>query len=173
MIIYKITNLVNGKSYIGKTTQSLERRWNGHKKSARSGSMVKLACAIRKHGADNFVVEVIERMTTDVGLDVAEQLWIKHLKTKDCGYNMTDGGEGRRGGVPWNKGRTLSAETREKIRARLYGRPSGRKGSKASAELKAKLSAAHQGVKLSEAHRLAIANGQLGKARPRKATHAS
>jgi GIY-YIG catalytic domain len=46
---YIITNLVNGKRYIGKTVQSLAARWRGHLASVRRGSSCYLRHAIRKY----------------------------------------------------------------------------------------------------------------------------
>lgn len=57
MIIYKITNKINGKVYIGQTTDSLSRRKSGHIQAATSGSKSKLYSAMRKYGVENFEFE--------------------------------------------------------------------------------------------------------------------
>ena len=59
--IYKITNLINNKVYIGQTIQTIEKRFIQHKSHARTGNNNhKLANALRKYGEDNFIVENIE-----------------------------------------------------------------------------------------------------------------
>ena len=61
MIIYKITNQINGKIYIGQTINTLEKRFNRHKQDALSGRLdTHFARALREYGVDNFVAEVIE-----------------------------------------------------------------------------------------------------------------
>ncbi len=57
-VIYKITNLTNGKIYVGQTRQKLSRRISGHVHSKKKFG---IDAAIRKYGIDNFKVEVIER----------------------------------------------------------------------------------------------------------------
>ena len=58
MIIYAITNVENGKRYIGMTESSLARRWVEHKKAARHGSVkTALYNAMRLYGIDRFVCE--------------------------------------------------------------------------------------------------------------------
>ena len=61
--IYKITNKINQKSYIGETTTTLKKRWHDHIRESFSeghGYNYHLHCAIRKYGLDNFVFEEIE-----------------------------------------------------------------------------------------------------------------
>ena len=72
MIVYKITNLINGKVYIGQTVRSLEERYRGHIQRANKGYMGKLYPAMRKYGIDNFKPEVIEEI--DESLPDAKQL---------------------------------------------------------------------------------------------------
>ena len=56
MIIYKITNLINNKIYIGLTTCSLKERWNNHRHCAKSDPR-HLYCSMRKYGIENFKIE--------------------------------------------------------------------------------------------------------------------
>jgi group I intron endonuclease len=58
MIIYKITNKVNGKIYVGQTTRSLEERWYGHCSTANQHGI--LGKALIKYGKENFRQEILE-----------------------------------------------------------------------------------------------------------------
>lgn len=57
--IYKITNALNGKMYIGKTSSTIEERWKEHRQEAtrQSKKHRPLYSAIQKYGADNFIIE--------------------------------------------------------------------------------------------------------------------
>ena len=93
--IYKITNLINNKVYIGQTRQHYQSRFIQHKSHARTGqSSHKLARAFRKYGDENFIVEPIEECLIEK-LDEREKYWIAFYKsTQDqFGYNISDGGE--------------------------------------------------------------------------------
>lgn len=84
-MIYKITNLINGKIYIGKTI-NLERRWYYHCWNAQHGKSTRLYIAMRKHGIENFAIEKIND-----GYDKEEILAIQEHAPD---YNMTKGGDG-------------------------------------------------------------------------------
>lgn len=102
MIIYKITNLINNKIYIGKTARDFECRLNEHfstkalerdVNSGRDNSY--LHKAILKYGKNNFKYEIIDTALDAEELNQKEKFWIKHFK--DLGfllYNLTDGGDG-------------------------------------------------------------------------------
>lgn len=96
MIIYKITNLANGKLYIGKTIKSLAHRWSGHKHQARrlSTDMI-ITRAIRKYGENNFSIEQIDSANSKSELKLKEFYWIKKLQTTKphIGYNLRSGSE--------------------------------------------------------------------------------
>lgn len=89
--IYKITNNINGKVYIGQTTRTIKIRFNEHKDSAEKGYHYSLYCAMRKYGIENFSVEEIEQCSTEE-LDDREQYWISFYDSYHNGYNMTLGG---------------------------------------------------------------------------------
>ena len=80
--IYKITNTVNGKVYIGKTTVGVEKRWRKHQTEAQRDRGYKSALydAMNKYGADKFTIEAIETCSNDA-LDKRERLWIKHFNS--------------------------------------------------------------------------------------------
>lgn len=98
MLIYKITNQVNGKCYIGQTIKSPEDRWKEHQQHA-FGTHINdqnkvLYKAIRKYGLENFTFEVIQDgITTHEELDKAEIYWINHFNSFVKGYNSTLGGQ--------------------------------------------------------------------------------
>lgn len=95
-IIYKATNNVNGKPYIGKTIQKLKQRIYVHKAYAKKGSRHIFAQAIKKYGIENFGWEVICECDNEI-LDIMETMKIISNNTHyldGYGYNMTYGGEG-------------------------------------------------------------------------------
>ena len=93
-VIYLITNLLNGKKYVGQTIQRLNIRMNHH----RRGGDLYIDRAIRKYGRENFKVEVLEECYTVEQLNEREKFWIIELNCKHPnGYNHTDGGEGTAG----------------------------------------------------------------------------
>lgn len=92
MIIYKITNKMNGKVYIGQTTKTLELRWKQHCNA--KSCCTHLKNAIQKYGAENFTVEQIDIACTQSELNSKECFWIKHYNSvAPNGYNLTTGGE--------------------------------------------------------------------------------
>jgi len=89
MVIYKITNRLNGKPYIGQTRQPLEKRFLQH-----AAAKTPLGDAMRKCGLENFTIEVVEECATPELTKERERFWIKVLKCKvPNGYNQSDGGE--------------------------------------------------------------------------------
>lgn len=86
-IIYRITNLVNFKFYIGKTDKTIQERFKRHSYNHKKSNTY-LYKAMREYGIDKFVIEVIEE--TDKGSE-REIYWIQQLKPQ---YNMTPGGDG-------------------------------------------------------------------------------
>jgi len=98
MLVYKITNNVNGHGYIGITQCALAKRWREHLCAARTGSEKRLYRAMRKYGTDNFKIEVIRHAESFEELQRFEcELIIEHNThaKNGQGYNLTAGGEGR------------------------------------------------------------------------------
>lgn len=93
MYIYKITNSINGKVYIGRTTRSLEQRWSEHLRSAQNGNTQHLYCAMRKYGVEKFYIEPLEECTSIEELSDAEARWVIYYDSYYNGYNMTYAGE--------------------------------------------------------------------------------
>ena len=103
--IYKITNIINNKIYIGQTRKTTNQRWSEHISAANANPDSQdynylLHKAIRKYGSNNFLVETIEEIEKEELLSDREQYWINFynsciLEEESNGYNMTYGGEGR------------------------------------------------------------------------------
>lgn len=92
--IYKITNTINGKSYIGQTIQNVKERFYQHcaTKCSRAVSNMAIHRAIKKYGKSNFTVEVIEEIDS-ANLNDRERYWIKYYNSYNNGYNSTKGGQ--------------------------------------------------------------------------------
>lgn len=91
-IIYKITNLLNGKVYIGQTRTPLRQRMYKHYSRAKSNEATGIDKAMGKYGKENFQVEILEFCDDDV-LDEKERYYIKEFDSYDKGYNLTLGGQ--------------------------------------------------------------------------------
>lgn len=132
MIIYAITNSVNGKRYIGLTQMSLGRRWWHHLATARHGVDTALGNAIRKYGPDAFsITQVVQLMPgyDRKALGDLERVIIQQEGTlAPNGYNMTTGGDsmtkGQKLGRPAaHRGKPWSAARREAHERRMRGEP--------------------------------------------------
>ena len=98
MLVYKITNNVNGHGYIGITQCALAKRWREHLCAARTGSDKRLYRAMRKYGTDNFSIAILYEADSFQELQVVERGLIASHGTYAStgkGYNLTSGGEGR------------------------------------------------------------------------------
>lgn len=93
--IYKITNTLNNKIYIGQTSKSIQERYSVHLKCAKKKINRYLYDAMNKYGVDKFKVECIGEYPNDV-LDEQERYWISYFNSnnREFGYNMTPGGGG-------------------------------------------------------------------------------
>lgn len=93
MYIYKITNLLNGKVYVGKhTCKNIANPYYG------SGVAIKLA--IKKYGKEKFKKDILCFCESESDLNSMEIEWISKLGAFGNGYNMTKGGEGKLGRRP-------------------------------------------------------------------------
>ena len=97
MIIYKITNKINNKVYIGQTSETLKKRFSRHMGYQSIEHDTKFYRAVRKYGKDNFIIEQIDTALTQEELDKKEVKWIKYYNSVEEGYNSNDR-EGKVGG---------------------------------------------------------------------------
>ena len=95
-IIYKATNKIDGKVYIGQTIQSLSSRRNRH-----IADILRLdtyfSRALKKYGKENFIWEVLTECNSLKELNKTEIEMIEKYNTFESGYNLTKGGEGQIG----------------------------------------------------------------------------
>lgn len=115
MIIYRITNLLNGKCYIGQDSKNNPKYF---------GSGVYIKRAIKKYGKDNFRKDILQYCKDVEELNKQESFWIKKINTfVPNGYNVKDGGKGGGGCAEETKikisnanmGRKISEEAKQKI----------------------------------------------------------
>lgn len=151
MIIYKATNKINGKAYVGQTVFSLENRRDRHIREALNR---KDNCyfhrAIRKYGIEKFDWEILQERDTIEDLNRLEMYYIGLYDTFEKGYNLTLGGKGSIGFKHTKESRKKMSEVRigmkpsegakKKISESLIGR-------KFSEETKRKMSKAQSGKK--------------------------
>ncbi len=113
--IYCVTCLPTGKLYFGQTVTPIGDRWVRHLSSSKKGSNHKFHRAIRKYGAENFIIKEVLSVSAPTKeilkkkLDYVEMRLIKRFNTKIDGYNSTDGGD--KGTV----GLKMSEEAKKKI----------------------------------------------------------
>ena len=93
MIIYKATNKVNHKCYIGQTISTLHKRKISHKSEVKiNRNNSKFHNAVRKHGWESFEWSILYECDSKKELDIKEIHYIKELSTIKHGYNIRDGG---------------------------------------------------------------------------------
>ena len=170
MFIYKITNIKNGKAYIGLTTKSVCSRWKAHISNAFAKNVqYYLYKAMRKNGLDSFQVETVYEAVDEQELKAVEKGLIAQYGTMTCagGYNQSSGGESR-------TGIKLSAKNVEKMRVRTKqqiaenGHPM--MGKKHSAETLAKMSvSAKAKPPVSAETRRKLSAAHTGRVMPREA----
>lgn len=160
--IYLIKNNINQKIYIGKhSTDNLDDGYMG------SGILIKKA--ITKYGIENFTKQYLAFCDNEEKLNWLERFYIKKYNAKECGYNLSDGGEGmlnpkleireklsnaHKGEKNPMFGKPRSEETKRKISAAKKGKHNNNKGEnnpfygkEHSEETKQKLRLAHLGKK--------------------------
>lgn len=175
-IIYKITNNVNGKIYIGLTTRSLHERFIQHCCHSNKGSKSLIHQAILKYGRDNFTIEQIDESETKSDLDEKEDFWINYYNSMNTsvGYNLKSGGAKGKGYKHTDvtkkiisesgKGKTRSEETKKHMSdaQKLV------KHQKHKESTKQKMSWTHMCHSTSESTRQKISNSNSGKIRTKE-----
>ena len=178
--VYKITNTVNGKAYIGISTHEPEKRRIKDHLSGHGNRII--ANAVKKYGKDAFTYEVLESNVFPEFLPDLEVAYITNFNTvAPHGYNLTSGGdharhseETRRKMSEAHKGRKLSEEHRRKL-SEAHKNPSeetrrkmseGQKGRKLSEETRRKISKANKGKTRSEEHCRKLSEARKGKKHP-------
>ena len=144
--IYKVTNTINGKIYVGKQT-------NNRKNYYGSGKLIKQA--IQKYGIENFTKEIIDEVVGDVLGSEREIYWITKLKALD-GYNLEIHGNG---GEISERQRRMNSETVKKMWQdpnSIFNTP----------EYRNRLSNAGKKRVWSEETKKKISNGRIGKDNP-------
>lgn len=152
MIIYVITNTLNGKQYVGQTIQTLAQRFRAHcwLSSGAGGKRMPIALAMHKYGAEHFRIEVLCTCSSQADLDAMELHYATALNTfVPNGYNLRAG----------NGRGSVAPEVVEKLRT-------SNRGKKASEKTRRKLSELHRGKKLSEATRAKLSRYWKGKPLP-------
>lgn len=94
--IYKITNQINGKIYIGKTNRTIQERFEEHCRDylKRKNEKRPLYSAMKKYGIHNFSIEQVEKCTLNE-VEAREKYWIEFYGSFKYGYNATLGGDGK------------------------------------------------------------------------------
>jgi len=93
MNIYKITNLINGKIYIGQTIRTLQERFKEHCRERRNKNHMPIVRAIQKYGKDNFKIELMKKCKSLEEMNYYEMLFILFAKQNLEGcYNIFIGG---------------------------------------------------------------------------------
>ena len=91
--IYIIKNKINDKVYIGQTTKGYLTRFKQHCRLLKSSEKMYIHRAIKKHGPQNFYVELLETLQDPSDLDEREEYWIKKYDSYTNGYNLCEGGK--------------------------------------------------------------------------------
>jgi len=123
--LYKITNIINGREYIG-VTKNPEKRFRNHCEKPSDTRKSILANAIQAHGKDKFSMQILCKSTAEYCYEMEAKL-IEGYKTRTpSGYNITAGGlgyTGFRGPAHHKYGKKNSPELNEHMRQLFLGRP--------------------------------------------------
>ena len=150
--IYKITNTVNGKAYIGQTIKDavktrIQHHLHGH------GNVI-FTRALHKYGKAAFQFEILHDGIIPEFLDSYEMEAIaKHKTLSPNGYNLTEGGSG-------HGKRAFDPDTRHKMSERMRGKNNPMYGKKHTPDTRRRLSKIHTGRKLSPEHRQSCVEAQ-------------
>jgi len=178
-IIYKATNTLTKKVYIGQTIQPFEKRKRDHINTALRGKkkVYYFQKALRKYGAENFQWKQIDFADTQAELNEKEQYWVSFYKADDpqYGYNIQEGGaNGKLGEETRRKisenNKSSSPETRRKMREAKRINPVWNKGKTGiySAETLQKIIEASRNRSPETLRKMSIAHAKLTEAQVRE-----
>lgn len=162
-IIYRAINKINGKSYLGQTTISLERRMSQHKREASKRLETKdtqtpFYNAINKYGWDAFEWEILMECDCQNQVDEREKYYINHYKENGGVYNVKPGGNGTnhiKKNTRKHSPETIAKMTGQKRTPEQIQniKDSCKNRKPISNETRVKMSESHKGKKLSNEHR--------------------
>lgn len=144
MFIYKLTNKINGKIYVGQTSKTILKRWKDHIFIAKGGkqkypAFSAIHAAIVKYGEENFDIQEIDTASNLDELNEKEMYWIAQFKKISKLYNLNNGGGG-------NTGHIVSDSTRQKLSITKSGTNNSFYGKKHSLETLQKYSEERSGA---------------------------
>jgi group I intron endonuclease len=143
-LVYKITNSITNKCYIGYTSKSVNDRWAQHiRRSYKGNSNCKFDNALKKYDVTNWTVEILEENLSASESKEREVYYIQLYDSYNNGYNSTLGGDGNNGIIMTeesNKKRSDSLKGKQKNYDRMHGKLH-------KEESKLKISEAHRGMK--------------------------
>lgn len=146
MVIYMAENRINGKSYVGQTVGSLEKRKQTHIScSLNDSDNLYFHNAIKKHGVESFNWVILDECDNTKDLAELEIYYIKFYGTFEKGYNLTRGGDGGSLGFKHSEESKLRMSLAKKGKKPSEATIKGRKNKKVSKELKQKLSEMNKG----------------------------
>lgn len=162
--IYKLTNIINHKIYIGQS-KDVAQRWRHHRASVKNNRPTQIVHhAMIKHGLDNFVFEIIFSCYTQDDINWAEEYFIHYYDSRnpEKGYNLTNGGSVAPKTEEWKRkvseklmGHEVTQEARDKI-------SQGNTGKIRTDEFKKNVSIFHKGKEVSEETRQLLSTINLG-----------
>ena len=170
MIVYKITNKLNNKIYIGQTINPIEQRWREHKND-KKGFCRYLFNAFNQYGRDNFEIKILSKCNSMDEMNHRETYYIRLFNTlAPNGYNILPGGGNR----------IVGEETRKRQSSSLKGKLVGKKngmfgkgkmagdknpmfGKKRTEEARKKISQKLKGRTFSDSHKENISEANRGK----------
>jgi group I intron endonuclease len=173
-IIYSLKNKLNGKCYVGQTTQSVEQRLSKHMSAARCDSTQLIHKAMRKYGIKSFHIEILGSYQNQKELNVAETKFIEELNSMvPNGYNLKTGGhntvyseESRLKMSLSHIGKKLSEEHRLRISKGCKGLPGPWQGKKLSSKHRNSISEGNKGNKHSKSTKKKLSAAKIGPLNP-------
>lgn len=163
MIIYRITNSVNSKVYIGQTIRTMEERIASHRyESKKNRNGLPLYYAMAKYGFDKFTFEVIDNGSSIEELNKKEESHIDKLDSlHPNGYNMDNGGNNKNTSEVTRK---KMSESRKKFLSNKENHPNW--GKHLSKETRDKIGVVHKGKTISNEQKLHFSKNYSGENHP-------